>query len=555
MFSGGSLLGGGLGHGHGNGLGPNSKGQQQQGYPSPPLSDTTPTDSNAHSANHTGSDTGPAPAINALQGHSHASPANATNANATNAGARGQNHAQAQAQAQARRTPTANLGPNVHTLPTQQPTPSTRTLATTTTTFPPASVSQHHQDATRRKEIGSGRAQNTSTNTDTDPTTPRQHRPHDSFSSSVYSIPDDDDVANNNNNNNGPPPPIPSLPAQYQPPQSARRPPQPRLPINTNNLPNLPGAREHADSDSPYAQPPSRFSITTYATSARTASPRTSFDQQTAPPLPTPPNDMVIGFRKKSPKLDQAPASVLERRRPEMRGGENKWEEPKPEDVEPVKISLSKAWMSTAGANSAGINTQGSPPRSRKPVSKGARDLHPAKKDDREANKENKENNNSSNSSNSTSRGFGFGFLSPRSSSTPGSDSNSTSRPPSVTSNMDKDLPLAPSVAASTAPTTTDRIAHLNAQLQDLANRRININRAIKQMTELMPKDNLIMPDEVRRKREGEKRKIEELRNKLSDIQGEEHDLGMKLHRAYKKLDKQAEYEPTTLWVRRATGT
>lgn len=164
---------------------------------------------------------------------------------------------------------------------------------------------------------------------------------------------------------------------------------------------------------------------------------------------------------------------------------------------------------------------------------------------------------------------FGFGFLNGGAGNGPKSPASDGSRPASVLSNMDKDLPPAPaalaesaaatnsSSTASPAPanTTADRITQLNALLQDLANRRLNINRAIKQMTELMPQDNLIMQDAVRRKREDEKRKIEELKSRLDDIGREEHELGMKLHRAYKKLDRSAEYEPTTLWVRRATGS
>ncbi|KUI63111.1 hypothetical protein VP1G_10232 [Cytospora mali] len=73
-------------------------------------------------------------------------------------------------------------------------------------------------------------------------------------------------------------------------------------------------------------------------------------------------------------------------------------------------------------------------------------------------------------------------------------------------------------------------------------------------MTELMPRDNLMAAPEVMRKRESEKLKVQELERELADVQREEHELGMKLHRAYKRLDRHAEYEPTSLWVRRATG-
>lgn len=359
------------------------------------------------------------------------------------------------------------------------------------------------------------------------------HRPQPSFSSSVYSNPDDNTTTTT----------IISQPPQSQPtPRHASNPAIARL--NTKILPNLPGAVPGQQDPSPYVQPPSRFSVTTYATSAHTDSPRDSVDVD-APPLPTPPKDLPFLFNKPQTSGSQTSAttamngeSVLARKRPEMRGGRNKWDGDEVADEEPVKISLSKAWMTTAGANSAGINTQLSPPRTRKdaPTPRGPREL---KSDTAATNKENR-------------GGFLSSLLSPRS---PGSGSDN-SRPASIMSNMDKDLPPPPSQQASNvAPTTHDRITQLNSQLQDLANRRLNINRAIRQMTELMPQDNLLLPDDVRRKREIEKRKIEELQGKLADIQREEHELGMKLHRAYKKLDKQAEYEPTTLWVRRATGS
>lgn len=391
----------------------------------------------------------------------------------------------------------------------------------------------------RRKEVGS------SLNTGAANT--RQHAPHESFSSSVYSRPDDD--------------------LQFQQQQHAQPPQFPnsnRQPahLNAKTLPSLP---PNDTTQNTYVQPPSRFSVTTYATSAHTSSPRESFD--VAPPLPTPPKDIVLGLsnnhnnnnNENTASNEDPDMSVLDRQRPQMRGGINKWEDPIPtSDEPPIKISLSKAWMTKPGANSSGKNQQSSPPRTtRQP--KGPRELASNKTAAADTNKEN--------------RGmFGFGFLNGGAGNGPKSPASDGSRPASVLSNMDKDLPPAPATLAAAAEpvlatnpsstttsapanTTADRITQLNALLQDLANRRLNINRAIKQMTELMPQDNLIMQDAVRRKREDEKRKIEELKRRLDDIGREEHELGMKLHRAYKKLDRSAEYEPTTLWVRRATGS
>ncbi|KAG7287691.1 hypothetical protein NEMBOFW57_007204 [Staphylotrichum longicolle] len=120
------------------------------------------------------------------------------------------------------------------------------------------------------------------------------------------------------------------------------------------------------------------------------------------------------------------------------------------------------------------------------------------------------------------------------------------------TSDMNKTLPPAP--PEQSAGEAHDRVGLLNAQLRALANRRININRSIQQMTELMPTDKLMNSAEVVRKRESEKKKVEGLRDELADVQREEYELGLKLHRAYKRLDREAEWEPTTLWVRRVTG-
>ncbi|KAL2173806.1 uncharacterized protein P884DRAFT_86376 [Thermothelomyces heterothallicus CBS 202.75] len=125
-------------------------------------------------------------------------------------------------------------------------------------------------------------------------------------------------------------------------------------------------------------------------------------------------------------------------------------------------------------------------------------------------------------------------------------------RPSSRASDINKTLPPAP--PEQSADQAQDRVGLLNAQLRSLANRRININRSIQQMTQLMPTDKLMNSAEVVRKREIEKQKVDALRQELADVQREEYELGLKLHRAYKRLDREAEWEPTTLWVRRVTG-
>ncbi|KAL2066804.1 hypothetical protein VTL71DRAFT_1228 [Oculimacula yallundae] len=116
-------------------------------------------------------------------------------------------------------------------------------------------------------------------------------------------------------------------------------------------------------------------------------------------------------------------------------------------------------------------------------------------------------------------------------------------------SNIAKNLPLSPAEAES-----HDLVTSLEAQLENLAHRRNNIVRSIRQMTELMPKDSVMITEDVRRKREAEKKKVEALRIEESDVRREEHEIGLRLHRAWKRRDNNAVYEPTSLWVRRVTG-
>ncbi|KAK3318687.1 hypothetical protein B0H66DRAFT_247801 [Apodospora peruviana] len=261
----------------------------------------------------------------------------------------------------------------------------------------------------------------------------------------------------------------------------------------------------------PWVQPASRFSVTTYATSA-VNTPRESFDDfnhQDRPPMPT----LPPGFTE-SPKVAQQ-ESVIDQRWPKLDGpGANNGQVYASETTgSPVVISLKDQFMSSPFGNS---DRESQAARDRKAAAPGP---SPAVARARAA------------ASAATER---------------------AERRVSTASSINKMLPPAPPEAS--AGEARDRVGMLNAQLQALGNRRININRSIKQMTELMPTDNLMDSLEVRRKREMEKRKVESLKQELSEVQREEYELGLKLHRAYKRLDKDAQWEPTTLWVRRVTG-
>lgn len=110
-----------------------------------------------------------------------------------------------------------------------------------------------------------------------------------------------------------------------------------------------------------------------------------------------------------------------------------------------------------------------------------------------------------------------------------------------------KSLPKSPAEAAS-----VDRISGLQARIDDLTRRRDNLQESIRQMTELMPR--VGERGAETRRREEEKRKVEILKDELADVSKEQHELGLKLHRAYKRQEREAAYEPNSLWVRRVTG-
>ena len=231
-----------------------------------------------------------------------------------------------------------------------------------------------------------------------------------------------------------------------------------------------------------WTQPPSRFSVTTYATSA-TGTPRLSAEEN-APALPTPPRQYSQSPVPSSPTSH----SILDRKRPTVSGYEDKPQARTP-SAEPIKINMDSPYYVTS--------TVPAQPRGLHPIPRG----------------------------------------------------NHSRISVGSTESSDKVLPLAPPEESA-----RDRVSQLNAQLKSLGNRRININQAIRQMTELMPTDNLLASEAVIAKREAEKRKVEVLRDELAEVQREEYELGLKLHRAYKRMDRDASYEPTTLWVRRVTG-
>ncbi|RDA84801.1 hypothetical protein CP532_6539 [Ophiocordyceps camponoti-leonardi (nom. inval.)] len=113
-----------------------------------------------------------------------------------------------------------------------------------------------------------------------------------------------------------------------------------------------------------------------------------------------------------------------------------------------------------------------------------------------------------------------------------------------------KPLPLAPPELSQ----SSSLIAQLNVQMQSLVHRRFNLSRSIQKMTELMPSDSFLASEDVLRKREKEKRKVQALKDELAKVQRDEHDVGLKLHRAYKRQERDEDFQQSVLWVKRVTG-
>ncbi|PQE17037.1 hypothetical protein CJF30_00003766 [Rutstroemia sp. NJR-2017a BBW] len=235
------------------------------------------------------------------------------------------------------------------------------------------------------------------------------------------------------------------------------------------------------DPNEPYVQPPSRFSISTRATSEATQSTRApSLDLTNSetmhPPMPIQAYTMTT----------QGPSSILNRKRPKVAS-----DSPTPSSNSNSKSVTRKAVNSSTPITISMTSSIAPPPRT----------------------------------------------------------TSFTSTSYAASMKNTKSLPNTPAEAQS-----HDLISTLEAKLEALAHRRQNIERSIKAMTELMPADKIIMTEEVRRKREVEKKQIEGLREEEAEIRKEEHEVGLKLHRAWKRRDKDTVYEPTGLWVRRVTG-
>lgn len=97
----------------------------------------------------------------------------------------------------------------------------------------------------------------------------------------------------------------------------------------------------------------------------------------------------------------------------------------------------------------------------------------------------------------------------------------------------------------------SDRIIFLQAKLDDLAYRRRKIAGSIARLKDIVPISTLFISEELVLRQRAEKKQMEILVAEEADVRREEHEVSLQLHRAWKRKDRNANFEPTSLWVRR----
>ncbi|KAF2500005.1 hypothetical protein BU16DRAFT_556495 [Lophium mytilinum] len=109
-----------------------------------------------------------------------------------------------------------------------------------------------------------------------------------------------------------------------------------------------------------------------------------------------------------------------------------------------------------------------------------------------------------------------------------------------------KALPLPPPSLES-----QDHISSLEAQQDDLRVRRQNVARLIADLNSTQPQNPLVT--DYRKVREADVRKADFMKE-LDEIKQEEHEVGLKLHRAWKKREREDPGMESAFWIRRVTG-
>ena len=124
--------------------------------------------------------------------------------------------------------------------------------------------------------------------------------------------------------------------------------------------------------------------------------------------------------------------------------------------------------------------------------------------------------------------------------------SSESGTPKQIPAGKQKSLPRSPPEVEATS-----RIASLEAKLDNLRQRRSNLQTIIHELT------NVVQPSSIAydmASRQEIKRTVDGLKRELAEVVKDEHETGLKLHRALKRDDEFSAYEPTSIWVRRVTS-
>ena len=114
-----------------------------------------------------------------------------------------------------------------------------------------------------------------------------------------------------------------------------------------------------------------------------------------------------------------------------------------------------------------------------------------------------------------------------------------------ITRKTSKSLPKPPPEAQASDP-----IQALRAKQDVLRRRRRNLESVINELTSVAQPSSIAYD---RASRTEIKRTVAGLEKELAEVVKDEHETGLKLHRAWKRHDNFADFEPTSFWVRRVT--
>ncbi|KAK8192741.1 hypothetical protein M8818_007913 [Zalaria obscura] len=141
-------------------------------------------------------------------------------------------------------------------------------------------------------------------------------------------------------------------------------------------------------------------------------------------------------------------------------------------------------------------------------------------------------------------------------------DTTNATAPPTPPASSSPTAPTAPTAQTSSdttkalpalpnhLPPNASRVDVLTAQLNDLQFQHNNLARLIAETLKIDFASPLVVDERTRREA---RKRLEELRERLGDVEREEHEVGRKLTRARRRVERE-EGEGSGLWVRRVTG-